>query len=127
MNVSSRTPEGFPSHCPLCGASVNIEYSEPAGDAPCPNCGFLLWASVELVESITKISLDLLGTTPYAITVDSRFADLNADSLDLVELVMKLEDEYDMQIPDDDYDKIQTIGDVVRYIKVKRRGKGETE
>ncbi|WP_232102825.1 acyl carrier protein [Gimesia aquarii] len=86
-----------------------------------------MWASVELVESITKISLDLLGTTPYAITVDSRFADLNADSLDLVELVMKLEDEYDMQIPDDDYDKIQTIGDVVRYIKVKRRGKGETE
>lgn len=127
MNISSRTPEGFPSLCPLCGTSVNIEYSEPAGDAPCPNCGCLLWASADLVKSMTKISLDLLGTTPYAITVDSRFADLNADSLDLVELVMKIEDEYDIQIPDDDFEKIQTIGDAVRYISVKRKDRGDTE
>ncbi|MDF1746911.1 MAG: acyl carrier protein [Gimesia sp.] len=124
MTISSRTPEGFPSHCPLCEASVNIEFSDPAGDAPCPQCGCLLWASAELVQSITRYSLDLLGTAPYAITVDTRFSDLNADSLDsldLVELVMKLEDEYDIQIPDDDYDKIQTIGDAVRYINFKRR------
>lgn len=127
MNISSRTPEGFPSHCPLCGTSVNIEYSDPAGDAPCPNCGCLLWASAELVESITKQTLDVLSTVPDAITVDTRFADLNADSLDFVELVMKLEDEYDIQIPDHDYEKVQTVGDIIRYINFKRRGTGETE
>ncbi|MCA9014796.1 MAG: hypothetical protein KDA77_05635 [Planctomycetaceae bacterium] len=130
MTVSSRTPEGFPSHCPVCGARVSIEYSDPASDAPCPQCGCLLWFSTELVKSLTEYSIDALGTTPYPITVDSRFTDLNADSLDsldLVELVMMLEDEYDIVIPDDDYDKIQTIGDVVRYVNVKRRGKSETE
>ena len=128
MTISSRTPEGFPSHCPLCGASVNIEFSDPAGDAPCPQCGCLMWASAELVKSITKHSLDLLGTVPDAITVDTRFSDLDSlDSLDLVELVMKLEDEYEIQIPDDDYEKIRTIGDAVRYINVRRRGSGDTE
>ncbi|WP_390621026.1 acyl carrier protein [Gimesia alba] len=90
----------------------------------------MLWFSTELVKSLTKYSQDVLGTTPSSITVDSRFAELNADSLDsldLVELVMKLEDEYDIVIPDNDYDKIQTIRDVVRYVNVKRRGKSETE
>ncbi|QDV52749.1 phosphopantetheine-binding protein [Gimesia fumaroli] len=130
MTVSSRTPEGFPSNCPVCGASVRIEFSDPANDAPCPQCGCLLWFSTELVNSLTNYSLDALGTTASSITVDSRFAELDGDSLDsldLVELVMKLEDEYDIVIPDNDYDQIQTIGDVVRLVNVKRRGKSETE
>lgn len=43
MVISSRTPEGRSSHCPLCGSHLKIEPSEPPGDAPCPNCGHLLW------------------------------------------------------------------------------------
>lgn len=43
MFISSRTPEGQPAHCPLCGSEFKIEPSRPAGDAPCPNCGHLLW------------------------------------------------------------------------------------
>jgi hypothetical protein len=43
MTVSSRTPEGLPNHCPVCGNDLLIEPSRPAGDAPCPHCGHLLW------------------------------------------------------------------------------------
>jgi predicted RNA-binding Zn-ribbon protein involved in translation (DUF1610 family) len=41
--ISSRTPEGEPNRCAVCGAQVRIEPSMPARDAPCPNCGSLLW------------------------------------------------------------------------------------
>ena len=43
MNSPSRTPEGDPNRCPVCGARWNIEPSQPAGDAPCPSCGTLIW------------------------------------------------------------------------------------
>jgi anti-anti-sigma factor len=47
MNVASRTPEGMPNLCPVCGSAVRIEPSDPADDAPCPQCGHLLWFSWE--------------------------------------------------------------------------------
>src|SRR5215469_14441842 len=43
MNIASRTPEGQPNVCPVCGKYVQIEPSSPADDAPCPHCGSLLW------------------------------------------------------------------------------------
>ena len=124
MTVSSRTPEGMPSDCPLCGAKTNIEFSEPAGDAPCPNCGHLLWASTQLVQSVTQRYADVLGTAFGAINANTRFADLGADSLETIEMVMELEEEYDINIPDDVAKRIQTVGDAVRHIQIQRRGTG---
>jgi anti-anti-sigma factor len=49
MVISSRTPEGQPNHCPVCGEHLKIEPSDPAGDAPCPRCGHLLWFTWENV------------------------------------------------------------------------------
>lgn len=46
MDVSTRTPEGFPSRCPICGKDVIINPSVPPGDAPCPHCGSLLWCTL---------------------------------------------------------------------------------
>lgn len=43
MVISSRTPEGDPNHCPVCGHYLRLEPSRPPGDAPCPACGCLLW------------------------------------------------------------------------------------
>jgi anti-sigma B factor antagonist len=43
MNISSRTPEGIPEHCPVCGQEVVCEPSDPPGDAPCSPCGHLVW------------------------------------------------------------------------------------
>ena len=50
---SSRTPEGTPNRCPICNAEVRMETSTPPGDAPCPNCGHLLWfAGDTLLENL---------------------------------------------------------------------------
>ena len=47
MTIASRTPEGRPNHCPVCGHDLKLEPSDPPGDAPCPRCGHLVWFSRE--------------------------------------------------------------------------------
>ena len=47
MVISSRTPEGTPNLCPVCGSAIKIEPSDPAGEAPCPVCGHRLWFTWE--------------------------------------------------------------------------------
>ena len=47
MVISSRTPEGRSNHCPVCDTHINIDPSDPPGDAPCPRCGYLLWFTWE--------------------------------------------------------------------------------
>lgn len=71
-------------------------------------------------ERVIKIVCDQMGTTPDKITRESSFInDLGADSLDTVELVMEFEDEFEISIPDEDAEKIQTVGDAVKYITGK--------
>ena len=71
-------------------------------------------------EKVIDIVSDQLDTPREDIAQSSSFVDdLKADSLDLVELVMALEDEFDIKIPDEDYDKIKTVGDVISYIDNK--------
>ncbi len=115
--VSSRTPEGFPSHCLLCGAASNLEFADPAGDAPCPNCGHLLWKSAQLLQQFRHALSEQLSIPARDISPQTSLADYRADSLDVVELVMEFEDEFSMTIPDADYDRIRTIGDAVRYME----------
>jgi acyl carrier protein len=72
----------------------------------------------DVFERITKIVIDRLGVEESAVTLEASFKDdLGADSLDVVELVMELEDEFDMEISDDEAEKIATVGDAVNYIK----------
>ena len=69
-------------------------------------------------ERIRKIIAEQLGADETEITMDSTFVeDLGADSLDVVELVMAIEDEFDMEIDEDEAENISTVGDVVDYIK----------
>ncbi len=71
-------------------------------------------------EKVVGIVSDQLDTPKEDITRASSFVDdLKADSLDIVELVMALEDEFDIKIPDEDYDKIKSVGDVITYIEEK--------
>ncbi|HVU86200.1 MAG TPA: acyl carrier protein [Pirellulales bacterium] len=122
MTISSRTPEGLPSRCSLCGAVTNLEYSDPAGDAPCPSCGQLLWQSAALLSQFQNRFAESLNVAPDLITANTRFNDLGADSLDQVELIMELEEEFDLDIPDEAAVRITTIGDAIRYIEERRRG-----
>ena len=71
-----------------------------------------------MFEKIREIIADKLSINEDEITMDSSFLeDLNADSLDIVELIMALEDELDMEIPDEDAENFVTVGDVVRFVK----------
>lgn len=68
-------------------------------------------------ERVKKIVVDRLGVEESEVTLEASFKDdLGADSLDIVELVMELEDEFDMEISDEDAEKINTVGEVVEYI-----------
>ncbi|MDE0046739.1 MAG: acyl carrier protein [Chloroflexota bacterium] len=70
------------------------------------------------VDRVIAVVSDKLDVPADEISADSRFVDdLNADSLDQVELIMALEDEYDLTIPDEDAQKILTITDAVSYIE----------
>ncbi|QCX32243.1 acyl carrier protein [Caloramator sp. E03] len=71
-----------------------------------------------IFEKVKERISDILGVDSDDITMESSFIDdLGADSLDIVELIMALEEEFDIEIPDEDAEKIQTVGDVVEYIK----------
>ena len=72
----------------------------------------------ELFGSIKQMIVDQLGVDEDTITEDSSFVDdLNADSLDMVELVMAMEQEFDIEIPDDVAEKVATVKDAVEYVQ----------
>ncbi len=72
----------------------------------------------EIEEKVIAIVCEQMGASKDKVTTSTSFIqDLGADSLDTVELVMEFEDEFDLNIPDDDAEKIQTVGDAVKYIK----------
>ena len=75
-------------------------------------------SSEEVFEKVKGIIVEQLGVADTAVTMEASFIDdLGADSLDNVELIMALEEEFDMEIPDSDAEKVVTVGDVVEYIK----------
>ena len=75
-------------------------------------------AEPQIFEEVKEIIVDLLGVDPEQVTMDARFReDLEADSLDLVELIMALEDKFGAEIPDEDAQSITTVGEAVKYIE----------
>ena len=75
-------------------------------------------SSDEIFEKVKAIIVEQLQVNEDAVTQEASFIDdLGADSLDLVELIMALEEEFDLEIPDSDAEKVVTVGDVVEYIK----------
>jgi acyl carrier protein len=72
----------------------------------------------DLFERVKTIIVDQLGVEAERVTMEARFRqDLEADSLDLVELIMAVEDEFGGEISDEDAQKITTVGEVVAYVK----------
>ena len=69
-------------------------------------------------EKVREILCDQLEIDPDEVTLDTDLVkDLGTDSLDLVDVVMSLEDEFDKEIPDEDVENIKTVGDIVSYIE----------
>lgn len=75
----------------------------------------------EISEKVIQIVCDQMGVSQEKVQDATHFInDLGADSLDTVELVMEFEDQFDISIPDEDAEKIQTVGDAITYIKGKK-------
>ena len=72
---------------------------------------------MDYLSKVREIVADQLNIAPEAITAETRFEDVNADSLDVVEVIMALESEFSIQIPDEVAEKIKNIGALVDYIR----------
>ena len=73
-------------------------------------------------QRVKEIIVEQLGVNPDQVTPDAKFIeDLGADSLDTVELVMALEEEFGHEIPDEEAEKLQSVGDVIKYIEEARQ------
>ncbi|MCC6417426.1 MAG: acyl carrier protein [Gemmataceae bacterium] len=131
MSTPARTPEATLNRCPLCHADATIEAAPRHGDAPCPRCSGQVWyardsggarlydaATVASIKTrIAQILKDNLGANPETITYTTSFVeDIGADSLDIVQLVMALEESFGVTIPDEQAEKIRTVGDAIDYI-----------
>lgn len=76
---------------------------------------------MDIFEKVKEITVEQLGVEEDAVTMEASFInDLEADSLDIVELMMALEEEFDIEIPDEDAEKISTVADAVDYIKERQ-------
>ena len=131
MTDSTRASARSPGQCPLCGAAVPSPPAETYGNLPCPQCGKSLWfckqsegvwyhdaAKVAPVrERVVQVVAKQLGADATTITDATSFMnDLGADSLDVVELVMSLEEEFGVKIPDEEAEKIKTVGQLVNWL-----------
>ena len=75
-------------------------------------------AEKSVADRVKEIIVEQLGVNPDQVTTEAKFIeDLGADSLDTVELVMAFEEEFGAEIPDEDAEKLQTVGDVIKYIE----------
>lgn len=75
-------------------------------------------AEKSIQERVKEIIVEQLGVNPEKVTPEAKILDdLGADSLDTVELVMAFEEEFGAEIPDEDAEKLQTVGDVIKYIE----------
>jgi acyl carrier protein len=74
----------------------------------------------EILQAVTQLAVEVLGVEPEAVVDEARFKeDLDADSLDLVELVMALEERFDISVPEDDLENVLTVGQAVALVADK--------
>jgi acyl carrier protein len=100
--------------CPDCLAAAGL--NPRATNTKRTN--FMAEKSIE--EKVKDIIVEQLGVNPEQVTPQASFIeDLGADSLDIVELVMAFEEEFGVEVPDEDAEKLQTVGDVIKYIEEK--------
>ncbi len=78
---------------------------------------------MSIEQRVKEIVIEKLGVAPESVTPEATFVeDLGADSLDTVELVMAFEEEFNIEIPDEDAETIKSVGDAIRYIEERQTG-----
>jgi acyl carrier protein len=125
--ISSGTPEGLPSRCPLCGDDTALNFSEPIGDATCPSCGVGLARTEMLLLRLRELAKSYPSLELEEITVDSPWPP-GGDSMTAVEVMLDLEREMGVQMPADAIDRVDTVGDAIRYFERQlRRDRPQSE
>ena len=115
MAAAPEASEGLGTRCPVCGQPGLLEFYDPRGVALCPRCGHLLRRFQGRLAS-------LYGATDGIALATAFLDDLGADSLDLVELVMELEEEFGVRISEEEAAQIKTVGDAIDCIEWHLRG-----
>ena len=89
-------------------------------NARTPKGARIFYGGKTIEEKVKDIIVEQLGVNPEQVTPQAKFIeDLGADSLDTVELVMAFEEEFNVEVPDEEAEKLQTVGDVIKYIEDK--------
>jgi len=118
MTISSRTPEGLPHRCPICGKESAVDPSFPEGDSCCPSCGHLLWWFRDRLSRNSDTATEQM--------LASRFdSDLGIDSLQVVELVMEIEEKFHIQISDEEAERIKTVAEAIRLILERMKNQND--
>jgi acyl carrier protein len=110
-----RTPPQEPrvhGRCPCCNADVLVDTRQRFGIMACPKCDRVIWWLIRSEER---------GDPVFSVDFQHSFLQDFLDSLDTVELVMALEEEFGMEIPDEDAEKLKSVDDVVDYIRKHRK------
>jgi acyl carrier protein len=130
-NTSSHSAEDPAYRCPVCQAVFDTQPAQPPGGSTCPHCGRSLWfiqtsggmrcydatLAAPLEERLLKILCEHLAVKREQISHTSSLeADLGADSLAVVELLMSVEEELGCTIADEDAQKMKTVGDLFDYV-----------
>lgn len=127
--------ESLSNQCPLCRATVAVEPTNPDGDMPCPHCHALLaflrtsggfryhdaTAVGPVRERILAIVSAKFDVTCDQLTGLTTFEDLGADSLDVAEVIMELEQAFDLNIDDEEANHLKSMNDVIDYILQRKR------
>lgn len=121
-STSSNTPESASNQCPICNSTFTAEVPS-AGDVPCSSCRQLL----QWFQNDSRILQSFFESESSPLDGDSKFLSLGMDSLDVMELIMEIEEEFGVSIPDANYDQIQTVNDSIRIIQNQRQPVGADE
>jgi acyl carrier protein len=122
---NNETPDETPSDPPADETDASEQGSEDSTDeSTASDNGDLVDIDSDspTAQKVFDIVSEQLSVPREDVAIEKSFIDdLKADSLDVVELVMDFEDKFDIEIPDDDYDQIRTVGDAIRYIENKKK------
>lgn len=128
--AAPKVPEGVSNQCPLCRKSIDGQPATPSGDLACPHCGGALWFvrtgaglryhDAKVAAPVRDCILDAVSRkfelARDALTGVETFADLGADSLDVAELIMELEEDFNVTIADEEVNHLATLGDLIDYV-----------
>lgn len=133
--ISPRAPHGVSNQCPLCRSTIAGDSSTADGALTCPKCGGRLcllhttaglrYHEADTVAPVRERVVDVIERK-FAVPRDQltgavTFQDLGADSLDVAEVIMELEQEFDLTIDDEEVNHLRCINDLVDYILWRRR------